>query len=44
MSLAMYGCVRVGQEDALNRPTPLEKKREGRTIQALGASKSSSVA
>ena len=44
MSLAMYWCVRVGQEDALNRPTPLEKKHKGRAIQAIGASKSSSVA
>lgn len=44
MSLAMYWCVRVGQEDALNRPTPLEKKHERRAIQAIGASKSSSVA
>jgi hypothetical protein len=27
MSLAMHWCVRVGRDDALNSPTPLEKKR-----------------
>jgi hypothetical protein len=27
MALAMYWCVRVGQDDALARPTPLEKNR-----------------
>jgi hypothetical protein len=44
MALAMYGCVRVGQEDTLNRPTPLEKKLKPRTIQAIGASENSGAA
>jgi hypothetical protein len=44
MSLAMYWCVRVGQDDALNRPTPLEKKRKRRLIQSIGASRSSIAA
>jgi hypothetical protein len=28
MALAMHGCVRIGQDDALLRPTPLEKTKE----------------
>ncbi|MBK8535131.1 MAG: hypothetical protein IPL59_08340 [Candidatus Competibacteraceae bacterium] len=28
MALAMYWCVRVGQEEARDHPTPLEKTRE----------------
>jgi len=44
MSLAMYWCVRVGQDDALNRPTPLEQKRKRKAIRAIGASKNSSAA
>jgi hypothetical protein len=26
MTLAMYGCVRIGRDEALQRPTPREKK------------------
>jgi hypothetical protein len=44
MSLAMYWCVRVGQDDALNCPTPLEKKRKCKAIRAIGASKNSIAA
>jgi hypothetical protein len=38
MSLAMHRCVRVGQEDALRRPTPLEKKRKRKATRTTGAS------
>lgn len=38
MSLAMHGCVRVGQEDALHCPTPLEKKRKRKATRTIGAS------
>jgi Transposase DDE domain len=31
MSLAMYWCVRVGRDDALHSPTPLEKKTQAQT-------------
>lgn len=31
MTLAMYGCVRVGRHDALYNPTPLEKKAQAQT-------------
>jgi len=31
MSLAMYWCVRVGRDDALNRPIPLEKKTQAQS-------------
>jgi hypothetical protein len=31
MSLAINGCVRVGQEDALHRPTQLEKKTQAQS-------------
>lgn len=44
MSLAINGCVRVGQEDALHRPTPLEKKRKRRATRTIGASGSSTAA
>lgn len=44
MSLAMHWCVRAGQEDALHRPTPLEKKRKPRATQATGASRNSIAA
>jgi hypothetical protein len=44
MSLAMFWCVQVGHEDALNRPTPLEKKRGRKPIRAIGASESSTAA
>jgi hypothetical protein len=35
MALAMYWCVRVGQDDALVRPTPLEKNRGAKRPQPL---------
>ncbi len=44
MALAMHWCVRMGQEDALLRPTPLEKKPRRRPIPCTGASKNSSAA
>ncbi len=44
MALAMYWCVRVGRDDALNRPTPLEKKRKRKATQTIGASESSGAA
>jgi hypothetical protein len=44
MSLAMYWCVRVGRDDALNSPTPLEKKHESKAIRAIGALESSTAA
>jgi hypothetical protein len=44
MSLAMYWCVRVGRDDALHRPTPLEKKLKRRPTPTIGASESFSVA
>jgi hypothetical protein len=31
MALAMYWCVHTGRDDALNRPTPLEKKTQAQT-------------
>jgi hypothetical protein len=44
MSLAMYWCVRVGRDDALNSPTPLEKKRKSNAIRTIGASENSTAA
>lgn len=44
MVLAMHWCVRVGRDDALQHPTPLEKKLERKPIQAIGASESSTEA
>ena len=44
MTLAMYGCVRVGRHDALYNPTPLEKKPRPRPILTIGASKKFGVA
>lgn len=44
MALAMHWCVRVGQEDALNRPTPLEKKHVSRLTQSLGTSRNCNAA
>ncbi len=43
MSLAMYWCVRVGRDDALHRPTALEKKRTPRPTPTIGASENSTV-
>jgi len=44
MVLAMYWCVRVGQDDALARPTPLEKKQGSQAILTIGASGNSAAA
>jgi hypothetical protein len=41
MALAMYWCVRVGQEEARHHPTPLEKKRKSKRIPTTGALKNS---
>jgi hypothetical protein len=41
MALAMYWCVGVGRDDAVNRPTPLEKKVRRRPIRTIGVSESS---
>jgi len=37
MALAMYWCVRVGQEEARDHPTPLEKKRKNKPTPTIGA-------
>jgi hypothetical protein len=42
MTLAMYWCVDTGRNDALEHPTPLEKKRNSRPYRNIGVSKSSS--
>ena len=44
MSLAMYWCVRVGRDDALYRPTALEKKHTPRPTPTTGAFENSIVA
>lgn len=44
ITLAMYWCVRVGQEDAMNCPAPLEKKRKRKQSRSTGASRSSNAA
>lgn len=44
MALAMYWCVRVGQDDALARPTPLEKKPGNKVTPTIGASGNSAAA
>ena len=44
MSLAMYWCVRVGRDDAVQSPTPLEKKHRRRPIRTIGAFGSSTAA
>ena len=36
MALALHGCVRVGQEDARDHPTPLEKKFKRKPIPTIG--------
>lgn len=40
MSLAMYWCVCVGRDEAVNHLTPLEKKPSRRPIQTIGLSES----
>jgi hypothetical protein len=44
MSLAINGRVRVGQEDAPHRPTPLGKKRKRKATRAIGYSGNSTAA
>ncbi len=44
MSLAMYWCVGVGRDDAVNHPTALEKKPRRRPIRTIGVSESFNVA
>ncbi|WP_245537426.1 hypothetical protein [Thiocystis violascens] len=44
MALAMYWCVRAGRDEALNDPTPLEKKSRRRTTPRIGASGNSIAA
>lgn len=44
MALAMHWCVRVGQDDALGNPTPLEKKRGSKMTRSTGASGNCSAA
>jgi hypothetical protein len=44
MSLAMYWCVRIGRDDAFQRPTPLEKKLKPRLTRIIGASENSTAA
>ena len=36
MALALYWCVRAGQEDACDHPTPLEKKLKHKPIPTIG--------
>jgi hypothetical protein len=44
MALAMYWCVRVGRDDALHSPTPLEKKHKRKATRTIGASRNSTEA
>ncbi len=44
MSLAMWWCVQVGRDDALKRPTPLEKKPGRKPTSDIGASENSTAA
>jgi hypothetical protein len=44
MVLAMHWCVRVGRDDAVQRPTPLEKKTKRRPTPTIGASENSTAA
>ncbi len=44
MALAMHWCVRIGQDNAIHHPTPLEKKRKDRATRSTGASKNLAVA
>lgn len=39
MALAMYWCVKAGQADAIDNPTPTEKKPVNRLILSIGASR-----
>lgn len=44
MSLAMYWCVWVGRDEAVPRPTPLEKKLTRKPTRTTGASENSTAA
>jgi hypothetical protein len=44
MALAMYWCVRVGRDEALSHPTPLEKKSRRKATPTIGASGNSLAA
>jgi hypothetical protein len=44
MALAMHWCVRIGQDDALRRPTPLEKKRKSKPMPNTGVLENSAEA
>ena len=44
MTLAMYWCVRIGQDDARYNPTVIEKKPRPKLIPTIGASKKWGVA
>lgn len=44
MALAMYWCVRIGRDDARQRPTPLEKKLTPRPTRTIGPSENSTAA
>jgi len=44
MALAMHWCVRIGRDDALSRPTPLEKKRKSKPIPITGVLENSDEA
>ncbi|MFZ1327210.1 MAG: transposase [Candidatus Contendobacter sp.] len=43
MALALYWCVALGQEDARNHPTPLEKKRKLKQTLLTGLSENSTA-
>lgn len=44
MALAMYWCVRVGQEEARDHPTPVEKKLKSKPIPSIGPLENSPAA
>lgn len=44
MALAMHWCVRIGQDNAVQCPTPLEKKRKNNVSRRIGVSKNLTVA
>lgn len=44
MALAMHWCVRIGRDDALHRPTVLEKKPARKPTSTTGASENSTAA
>ncbi|MFO1372833.1 MAG: hypothetical protein U1F42_10740 [Candidatus Competibacteraceae bacterium] len=43
MALAMYWCVAIGREDALQRPTVLEKKSKPKSTPRIGGSENSAA-